>query len=65
MYLLNQILSRRNFQRAIYQVVSNGGSAGIDGMKVDKLEEFFTKNYQTIVKHIESGTYQPQAVRGI
>ncbi len=65
MSLLSQILSRNNFQRAIHQVVRNGGSAGVDGMKVGELEEFFTKNYQTIVKHIEMGTYQPQAIRGI
>ncbi len=65
MSLLSQILSRNNFQRAIHQVVRNGGSAGVDGMKVGKLEEFFTKNYQAIVKHIEMGTYQPQAIRGI
>ena len=65
MKLLEQILSRRNFDRAIRKVKSNGGSAGVDGMKVTALDDFFAKNYQTIINHIRRGTYQPQKVKGI
>jgi len=52
MKLLEQILGRRNVEKAIQQVKRNGGSAGVDGMKVEALEEFFSKNYQTIATHI-------------
>ena len=65
MNLLEQVLSKRNIDRAIRQVKSNGGSAGVDGMKVTALEDFFAKNYTTITNHIRQGTYQPQKVRGI
>lgn len=65
MDLLNQILSRKNIDRAIHQVVRNGGSAGTDGMNVSALKGFFTKHFDTITNHIRSGTYQPQSVLGV
>jgi len=32
--MIEQILNRRNIMRAYYQVLSNKGSAGVDGMQV-------------------------------
>ncbi len=38
---------------------------GTDGMKVSELDEYMQEHRDDIVKSIESGTYIPQAVKGI
>jgi len=65
MNYLNQVLTKRNIDRAMAQVMRNKGSAGVDGMTVDALPEFFGKHYAKIADVIRAGTYQPHAVRGI
>jgi len=65
MKYLKQVLCKRNINRAIAQVMRNKGSSGVDGMKVDELPTFFEKHLNTIVQAIETGKYQPHAVRGI
>ena len=65
MSLLNQVLSRRNINRAIRQVRRNGGTAGVDGMKVSELEEFFATNFDKITNLIREGTYQPHKIKGV
>lgn len=65
MSLLSQALSRKNFNRAIRKVKSNGGGAGVDGMKVSALEDFFAEKFDKITAHIQAGTYQPHKVKGV
>ena len=65
MKLLNQILHKRNFDRAIARVKGNKGSAGTDKMSVTDLPKFFDKHYVKITEVIRNGTYQPHAVKGI
>jgi group II intron reverse transcriptase/maturase len=65
MKYLKQVLHKRNFERAMAQVIRNKGSAGADGMKVDELPAFFDKHLGTISQAIESGKYQPQGIKGI
>jgi len=43
MELLNKVLSEANLNQAIGKVVKNGGSAGIDGMSVEKGRLYFSK----------------------
>ncbi len=50
--------------RAYRQVVSNKGSAGVDGMPVKDLYAYLTKNRDQIELDIRQGKYMPQPVRG-
>ena len=65
MKYLKQVFQKRNIERAIAQVRRNKGSAGVDGMTVDKLPAFFEKHGKTIIRATEEGKYQPHAVKGI
>lgn len=51
--------------RAYRQVVSNKGSAGVDGMLVKELYDHLTKNRGQIESDIREGKYQPQPIKGV
>ena len=51
--------------RAYRQVVSNKGSAGVDGMTVKHLYEYLTNNRERIESALRTGTYLPQAILGV
>lgn len=65
MNLLKKVFHPVNLTKAREKVVSNKGSAGIDGMKVSELKNFMHKHKSKLTEAVENGTYQPQAVRGI
>ena len=65
MNLLKKVFHPVNLTKAREKVVSNKGSAGIDGMKVSELKNFMHKHKTKLTEAVENGTYQPQAVRGI
>lgn len=50
--------------RAYRQVVSNKGSAGVDGMSVKELYAYWTKNREQIESDVRAGKYLPQPIRG-
>ena len=58
MRLIDEILSKENIDSAIKRVKTNKGCAGIDKMKVDKLEDHFKINGKTIINSILEGTYK-------
>ena len=62
--MIEDVLNRRNIMRAYRQVVSNKGSAGVDGMPVKDLYAYLTKNRDQIELDIRQGKYMPQPVRG-
>ena len=51
--------------RAYRQVVSNKGSAGVDGMSVRELYEYLTINRECIESGLREGKYLPQAILGV
>ncbi len=51
--------------RALKHVVSNKGSAGMDGMPVKELHAYLTENRERIESELRSGTYLPQPIRGV
>ncbi len=63
--MIKGILSNANIKAAYNQVVSNKGSAGVDKMLVSDLKDYLHEHWVRISAEIESGTYQPQAIRGI
>ncbi len=63
--LMEQIADLSNLTTALRQVVSNGGSAGIDGMTVTQLKEWFSHNWQELQSSLLDGSYTPSGVRGV
>lgn len=63
--MTEQVLNRNNMMRAYRQVLSNQGSAGVDGMSVKELYVHLTKNREQIESDIRAGKYLPQAILGV
>ena len=61
--MLEQILDRRNMERALEQVLRNKGSGGIDGMQTDELRDYLNANWQTLRKEILEGKCPPNLPR--
>jgi group II intron reverse transcriptase/maturase len=64
-YLLETILEKGNLNEAYKRVKKNGGSHGIDKMKVESLLSHLKQHGETIRQSIFGGTYKPQAVRRV
>jgi RNA-directed DNA polymerase len=63
--MIEQVLNRRNVMLALRHVVSNKGSAGVDGMPVKELYNYLTNNRERIESELRQGKYLPQAIRGV
>lgn len=61
--LLDQVIDPTNLMRSYRKVVSNAGSAGVDGMEVKELKGWLGNNYSELKEKLLSGNYHPQAVR--
>ncbi len=60
--LLEDILSEENMNIALCKVRSNKGSAGVDGVTVDEIEEYMSQNEESIKEQIRGRQYKPQPV---
>jgi hypothetical protein len=47
--MIEKVVNRKNMLKAYRQVVSNGGSAGVDGMSVKELSSHLRENRDGIV----------------
>ncbi|MCL2643496.1 MAG: reverse transcriptase domain-containing protein, partial [Candidatus Bathyarchaeota archaeon] len=65
MGLLEAILDRDNLNEACKRVRSNGGAAGVDGMSVYELEEWFALHVDELVAEILLERYRPSPVRRV
>lgn len=63
--LLDMILERNNMMKAYKRVISNKGSHGVDGMKVDELRPFLKNKWPTIKEELLEGKYKPEPVRRV
>ena len=63
--MLEEILNRRNIEKALEQVMRNKGSNGIDGMQTDELREYLKTNWQRLRMEILEGSYEPSPVRKV
>lgn len=50
--LLDKILSRENMLEAYNQVKSNKGSAGIDGMTIEEMDNYLRQNWRLTTEKI-------------
>jgi group II intron reverse transcriptase/maturase len=63
--MIEQVVHPYNLQRALRQVIVNKGSAGVDGMKVTELTDYFRKEKDTIIRSMKDENYLPQAILGV
>ena len=63
--LLEEVLERNNMLLALKRVISNKGSHGVDGMKIDELREHIKKHWHTIKVKLLEMKYNPSPVRRI
>lgn len=60
--LLEEVADTGNLEQACRRVISNKGCAGVDGMNVRGLQEWFNQNWQNLRNMLLDGSYSPQAV---
>ena len=63
--LLEEILSKDNIDLAIRQVKANKGSPGIDGMKVDEVEDYLRQHGEELYGRIRKRKYKPLPVKRV
>lgn len=63
--MIEKVLNKQNMRKAHHQVVSNKGSAGVDGMSVLKLSTHLRQNWKGIATAVCEGRYLPQAILGV
>lgn len=63
--MIERVVNRKNLLMAYRQVVSNQGSAGVDGMSVQALSGHLTANREHILASVVGGRYLPQAILGV
>ena len=63
--LLEEMLSKENLNLAYKRVKANGGSHGVDGMRVEELLLHLKQHGEAIRQSILEGTYVPSPVRRV
>jgi RNA-directed DNA polymerase len=63
--MLEQIMNRRNIEKALLQVERNKGVGGVDGMQTDELRDYLTAHYQSLRQSVVSGNYNPAPVQKV
>jgi len=63
--LLEKVIDRNNLNLAYKRVKRNGGSHGVDGMKVDELLPYLKQHGDHIKHDLLEGKYRPQPVRRV
>lgn len=64
-YLMEQVCSVANLNRAYKRVRANKGAPGVDGMTINEMREWLATHKEAFVASLMEGNYQPQAVKGV
>jgi RNA-directed DNA polymerase len=62
---MEEVVERENLRQAMQRVVSNAGSAGVDGMTVEQLPDYLKHQWLKIKEQLLAGNYKPQAVKKV
>lgn len=62
---MEHVVSRSNMSAAYKRVVSNKGSAGIDGMQVDELKPYLDAHWAAIKVELLEDGYYPKGIRRV
>jgi len=63
--MIERILNRKNIRSACKAVMSNKGSAGVDGMTVKELPSHVQTHLNALATAIGNGSYVPSAILGV
>jgi len=63
--MIAKVISARNLTNARDRVMSNKGSAGIDGMNTTELKAHIDAHRSEVVSQLVSSAYVPQAIKGV
>lgn len=63
--MIERTVHHYNLQKALEQVVSNKGSAGVDGIKTAQLKMLFPQLKPQLLEAIRKGNYHPQPILGV
>ena len=63
--LFEKVLDRENLNHAYKRVKKNGGSHGVDGMKVEELLPYLKQHGESLKQSLLAGNYRPQPVRRV
>jgi RNA-directed DNA polymerase len=63
--LMERVCDRANLNQAYRRVRANKGSPGIDGMRVEDLDEWCRAHKDELIASLMDGSYQPQPVKGV
>jgi len=63
--LIMRVLEKENLNVAFYNVVSNKGAAGVDGMTVKELKPYLLKHWTRLQSELEKGIYRPRPIKKV
>src|SRR6516225_7607239 len=63
--IMEEVCERGNLKAALRRVKANKGSAGVDGMTVNQLNDYLKQHWPAIREQLLNGTYEPQPVRRV
>jgi len=63
--MIERVVHPYNLQKAVEQVISNKGSAGVDGIKTNQLKTLFPQRKDQLLEAIRQGNHQPQPILGV
>lgn len=63
--LIDKVYRPRTLKAAWEQVKSNKGSAGVDGQSIERFEAQAERYLEELSEALRTGSYQPEAVRGV
>jgi RNA-directed DNA polymerase len=63
--LMEEVVSPEKYGKALQAVIANKGAPGIDGMKVEELNEHLLKHWPKIHSKLMAGTYVPSPVKRV
>lgn len=61
--MMEEVAEEQNVRRALAKVRANKGAPGVDGMRVDELEEWLDANWPSLQNELLNSTYQPSPLR--
>lgn len=63
--LMEAVCEAKNLKQALRRVKSNGGSPGIDGMRVEELGKWLIGNWSRLREELLNGRYEPKPVKRV
>lgn len=63
--LMEAVVERGNMRLAYQRVVENRGAPGVDGLRVEELKDWLTRNWPTVRAALLAGDYLPQPVLAV